>query len=103
MSDVAREAGVSMMTVSNVLNGRRRVGAPTRDRVLAVVAELGYEVNLTARHLRSGRTDTVALVVPSFHDYYSDLADQIAPIVEQAGRHLVVERTSANPRTRSSR
>lgn len=97
MSDVAREAGVSMMTVSNVLNERGRVGEPTRVRVLAAVKALGYEVNLTARHLRAGRTDTIALIVPSFHDYFGEVADQIAPLVEADGRHLVLERTSANP------
>lgn len=99
MSDVAREAGVSMMTVSNVLTGRKRVGEPTRDRVLAAVESLGYEVNLTARHLRAGRTDTVALIVPSFHDYFGEVADRIAPLVEAGGRHLVVERTSADARS----
>jgi len=97
MADVAREAGVSIMTVSNVLNERKRVGAPTRTRVLAAMESLGYEVNLTARHLRAGRTDTVALIVPSFHDYFGEVADQIAPLVEAEGRHLVLERTSANP------
>ncbi len=97
MADVAREAGVSIMTVSNVLNERKRVGAPTRTRVLAAVQSLGYEVNLTARHLRAGRTDTVALIVPSFHDYFGEVADEIAPLVEAEGRHLVLERTSANP------
>lgn len=96
MSDVAREAGVSVMTVSNVLNERLPVGAPTRARVLAAVEALGYEVNLTARHLRAGRTDTVALIVPSFHDYFGEVADQIAPLVEAQGRHLVLERTSAS-------
>lgn len=96
MSDVAREAGVSVMTVSNVLNERLPVGAPTRARVLAAVEALGYEVNLTARHLRAGRTDTVALIVPSFHDYFGEVADQIAPLVEADGRHLVLERTSAS-------
>jgi DNA-binding LacI/PurR family transcriptional regulator len=99
ISDVAREAGVSMMTVSNVLNGHRRVVAHTRDRVLTAIEKLGYEVNLTARHLRSGRTDTVALIVPGFHDYYGDVADRIAPLVEAGGRHLVLERTGASPRS----
>lgn len=97
MSDVAREAGVSTMTVSNVLNGHRRVVPPTRDRVMTAIEKLGYEVNLTARHLRSGRTDTIALIVPSFHDYFSEVADRIAPIVEASGRHLVLERTGARP------
>lgn len=97
MADVAREAGVSIMTVSNVLNERKRVGTPTRTRVLAAMESLGYEVNLTARYLRAGRTDTVALIVPSFHDYFGEVADEIAPMIEAEGRHLVLERTSANP------
>jgi DNA-binding LacI/PurR family transcriptional regulator len=96
MADVAREAGVSVMTVSNVVNERVPVGEPTRSRVMAAVEALGYEVNLTARNLRSGRTDTVAFVVPSFHDYFGELADQVAPLIEAEGRHLVLERTSAN-------
>ena len=96
MSDVARAAGVSTMTVSNVLNERRPVGAPTRERVLAAVESLGYQVNLTARNLRAGRTGTVALIVPSFFDYYSELADAVAREVEARGRHLVLERTTAS-------
>jgi DNA-binding LacI/PurR family transcriptional regulator len=97
MADVAREAGVSVMTVSNVLNERLPVNEPTRARVMAAVEALGYEVNLTARHLRAGRTDTVAFIVPSFHDYFGEVADKIAPLIEADGRHLVLERTSASP------
>jgi len=96
MSDVARAAGVSAMTVSNVLTGRRRVGASTRARVEAAATELGYELNLTARHLRAGRTDTVALVVPHFdHPYFGELAARLARRLDDAGRHLVVEQTDA--------
>jgi DNA-binding LacI/PurR family transcriptional regulator len=95
MADVAREAGVSAMTVSNVINDRVPVGEPTRARVLAAIDALGYEVNLTARHLRAGRTETVAFVVPSFHDYFGEVADEIAPLIESGGRHLVLERTGA--------
>ena len=85
MADVAREAGVSAMTVSNVLNERLPVGEPTRARVMAAVEALGYEVNLTARHLRAGRTDTVAFIVPGFHDYFGEVADKIAPLIEAGG------------------
>ncbi|WP_425955621.1 LacI family DNA-binding transcriptional regulator [Xylanimonas sp. McL0601] len=97
MADVAREAGVSVMTVSNVLNERLPVGGPTRARVMAAVEALGYEVNLTARHLRAGRTDTVAFIAPSFHDYFGEVSDKLALLIEAEGRHLVLERTSASP------
>jgi DNA-binding LacI/PurR family transcriptional regulator len=97
MSDVARAAGVSVMTVSNVLAGRKRVSDETRRRVLRAVAELDYEVNLTARHLRAGRTDTIALVVPGFdHPYFAELATRIADRLAASGRHLVVERGGAS-------
>lgn len=49
MSDVALEAGVSKMTVSNVINGRPGASEDTRARVLEAVARLGYRVNATAR------------------------------------------------------
>lgn len=97
MSDVARQAGVSVMTVSNVVNGRPRVSAETRLRVLDVIADLGYEVNLNARRLRAGRTDTVALIVPGFdHVYFGDLAARLARSLEASGRHLVVEQGGAS-------
>ncbi|WP_230685045.1 LacI family DNA-binding transcriptional regulator [Cellulomonas sp. JZ18] len=97
MSDVARLAGVSKMTVSNVLNDRPRVGDETRRRVLAAVDELGYEINLTARRLRAGRVDTVALIVPRFdHMYFAELAACFAVEVARHDRHLVVAQSGAS-------
>ena len=55
MVDVARLAGVSVKTVSNVLNGYPYIRETTRQRVLAAIEELGYQVNMTARSLRSAR------------------------------------------------
>lgn len=97
MVDVAREAGVSAMTVSNVINGRPGVSAETRIRVLATVSRLGYQVNLSARHLRSGQTAAVALIVPDIdRPYYGQLASRIGRNLERHGRHLVVERTGGD-------
>lgn len=95
MSDVARAAGVSPMTVSNVINHRPNVGESTRVRVREVIAELGYQVNLTARHLRAGRTDSIALVAPNFNGYFGELADNLSGLLLESGRHLVVEGTFA--------
>lgn len=97
MSEVARAAGVSVMTVSNVLNDRSNVGADTRLRVLEVVDELGYEINLTARRLRSGRTGTIGLIVPQFElHYYGELASRISEALAPEGMHLVVEQSGAS-------
>jgi DNA-binding LacI/PurR family transcriptional regulator len=98
MTDVARRAGVSAMTVSNVINGRsQRVSEPTRQRVLATIAELGYQVNMTARSLRMGRTGVVGLAVPGFEPgYYAELAERLADRFDAHGLRLVVERTGAS-------
>jgi DNA-binding LacI/PurR family transcriptional regulator len=68
--EVARHAGVSLQTVSNVLNGRvSQMGPKTRERVERAIADLGYQPNAQARGLRSQRTDTVAYLTvdPATH------------------------------------
>lgn len=97
LKDVARASGVSVMTVSNVINGVPRVGAATRQRVLDAIDDLGYEVNLTARQLRAGRSGTVALVVPRIdHPYFGELAARFTELLRPSGRHLVLEQTGAS-------
>lgn len=64
MADVARTAGVSASTVSNVLNRPDLVAPATRERVLAAIDELQYVPNEPARHLRSGTARSVGLIVP---------------------------------------
>lgn len=65
IKDVARAAGVSITTVSHALNGKGRVRKETRDRVLAEARRLGYSPNRRARGLRSGRSHSLSLVLPS--------------------------------------
>lgn len=83
--DVAEAAGVSPTTVSDSLNGKGRIDDRTREHVAAVAARLGYQANRSARGLRSGRTTTLALVLPRAAarprdeemlgiDYYMELA-----------------------------
>lgn len=97
LKDVARAAGVSVMTVSNVVNDRPRVGAETRARVLDAIQSLGYEVNLTARRLRAGRSGTVALVVPRVdHPYFGQLGALLTAALRRTGRHLVIEQSNAS-------
>jgi DNA-binding LacI/PurR family transcriptional regulator len=97
LKDVARASGVSVMTVSNVINGVPRVGPRTRERVLGAIADLGYEVNLTARRLRSGTSGTVALVVPrADHPYFGELAAALTTALHDIGLHLVIEQSGAS-------
>ena len=70
ISDVAKRAGVSAMTVSRVVNGTGHTSAQTRARVEAAIEELGYVPNALARQLRSKRTKTIALVVADISNPY---------------------------------
>ncbi|MCL2464994.1 MAG: LacI family transcriptional regulator [Micrococcales bacterium] len=94
IQDVARAAGVSPMTVSNVLNEHNHVRPATRAKVLKSIDSLGYRVNIAARNLRAGRTGTIGFAVPDFDRAYS--AEQAARIVHAAqrrGLRVVVEET----------
>jgi LacI family transcriptional regulator len=70
ISDVAKRAGVSAMTVSRVVNGTGHTSAQTRARVEAAIDELGYVPNALARQLRSKRTKTIALLVSDISNPY---------------------------------
>lgn len=96
MHDVARAAGVSPMTVSNVINERPYVSNETKKRVLLAIDELGYRVNVAARNLRAGRTGTIGLSVPELdRPYYGELAARISRAAAVQGYRVSVEQTGA--------
>lgn len=64
IQDVAKTAGVSVSTVSRVLNGKLDVASNTQDRILAVIDELGFTTNLAARSMRSLKKNLVGLIMP---------------------------------------
>jgi len=68
--DIAQEAGVSVATVSRVLNARDHVAPATRELVTRIVRERGYVVNRSARNLQFGSTGLVGLLVPLVHPHY---------------------------------
>jgi len=91
IKEVARRAGVSLGTVSNVLNGKQTVAPQIRQRVLDVIEELGYVRNDSARHLRAGRSHTVAIVVLDVSNpFFTDMVKGAEEVVEAAGGMLVV-------------
>lgn len=73
MRDVARLAGVSTATVSRVLSSPDGVRAETRERVVSAIEKLGYEPNVSARNLRSNRTDTLIVVLPDINNPFFSL------------------------------
>lgn len=96
MGDVARLAGVSKMTVSNVINNRPGVSEPVRRRVMDVVRESGYRINVSARTLRSGRTGVLGLAVPHVKSsYFGLLAEHVIDEAAQRGFHIAIEQTGA--------
>lgn len=98
LTEVAQKAGVTAATVSNVLRGRGKVGAETRQRVLAIVEELQYRPNLTARALAEGRPQTVALVVSSIaNPFYPEFALAVEQAVRKLGYFLLVCNTNDDP------
>ena len=64
IQDVAKTAGVSVSTVSRVLNGRVDVASETQERILLVIDDLGYTTNLAARSMRSQKKNLVGLIMP---------------------------------------
>jgi DNA-binding LacI/PurR family transcriptional regulator len=101
LHDVARHAGVSIKTVSNVVNDLGRVSAATRERVLASIAQLDYRPNLSARSLRSGRTGVIGLAIPELSlAYFAQLADAVIEEAEQRGLVVLIEQTRGGDRAR---
>ena len=97
LQDVAAHAGVSVRTVSNVVNDFRHVAPATRARVQASIDALGYRPNVAARTLRRGRTGLVSLVVPEIDSpYFADLAARTVRIAERAGWTVLIDQTDGD-------
>ena len=92
MHDVSRLAGVSIKTVSNVINDYPYVRDETRQRVLDAIATLGYTPNLSARSLRSGRTNVISLMIPDLRNaYFAELADSVMRAAAERGLSVLIE------------
>ncbi len=91
IKDVAREAGVSIATVSNALNGSDVVQPKTRDHVTEVARRLNYIPNMNGRQLRAARTHNIGLFVTSMTgSYYADMADSIHYLCRKYGYELQI-------------
>jgi DNA-binding LacI/PurR family transcriptional regulator len=98
MRDVAQRAGVSIATVSNVLNHPDVVAPLTRGRVLKAIAELGYIRNDSARQLRAGRSRQIAIVVLDLaNPFFTDVVSGTESAVEDQGVMVVVCNSRADP------
>jgi DNA-binding LacI/PurR family transcriptional regulator len=94
LRDVATRAGVSVKTVSNVVNGYVHVADATRTRVQAAIDELDYRPNLSARSLRGGRSGIIALALPDLRvPYFAELARAVVRYAEERGQTVLIDQT----------
>ncbi|RVX42656.1 LacI family transcriptional regulator [Nonomuraea polychroma] len=94
LKDVAEHAGVSVKTVSNVVNGYPHVSHDTRTKVEAAIAELAYRPNLSARNLRQGRSGVIALAVPDLSiPYFAELATRVIEAADRHGWTVLIDQT----------
>jgi LacI family transcriptional regulator len=98
MADVAREAGVSSMTVSRVINNKGHVSPETRARVREAIERLGYRPSGIARSLATRRTGTLGLVVPDVaNPFFADVARGVEQVAYQAGYNVFLCNTEEDP------
>lgn len=95
--DVAREASVSMATVSRVVNGNPNVKPTTRKRVLEAIDRLGYRPNAVARGLASKKTTTVGVIIPDISSiFFSELARGIEDIATMYKYNIILCNSDQN-------
>src|SRR5438034_477369 len=98
MKRVAAELGVSITTVSKVLNNQPDIGAATRARVLKKVDELGYRPNAVARSLTLRRTNTLGAVIPDLmHSFFVEIVAGLESIVSARGYALLLCSSGEDP------
>jgi DNA-binding LacI/PurR family transcriptional regulator len=97
MHDVASLAGVSIKTVSNVVNDYQYLKPETRQRVLDAIDKLGYRPNLSARGLRSGRTGVISLIIPDIRNaYFAELADEVIRAADAQKLSVIIEQSNGD-------
>ncbi|MEU6814915.1 LacI family DNA-binding transcriptional regulator [Streptomyces sp. NPDC046860] len=98
IKDVAAAAGVSVATVSRVLNAHPSVSAEARSRVLAAVAALGYRPNAVARSLRTDQTHALGLVIGDvLNPYFTELARSVEEAARDLGYSVIIGNADERP------
>jgi LacI family transcriptional regulator len=91
IKDIARLANVTPATVSMALNNRPRIGAETRQRILAIARDIGYQPDFIARSLRHRHTNTIGLMIKNIADpFYPQLAWGIGQAAQARGYNLIL-------------
>lgn len=95
IKDIAEIAGVSVATVSRVINDNGRFSAETRKKVLKVIEETGYKMNYSAKNLRMNKSFTIGILVPDISNYFfSDVVQRLEEILFAKGYSTIICNTS---------
>ena len=98
LADVAREAGVSMQTVSRVINEKGEVSAETRQRILKAIEQLGYRPNSIARGLALNKTLALGLIVPDItNPFFPEIVQGAEEVALEHGYTIVLGNTNESP------
>src|SRR5688572_20238737 len=98
LADIARELGVSRMTVSRAINNHPLINAETRSRVLEVARRMNYQPNQHARALATNRSYLIGIIVPDLMNlYFAEVARSIESITRPAGFQLLICSTDEDP------
>ena len=98
IKDVAREASVSVATVSRALNGHENVAAGVRQLVVETASRLRYQPHAAARSLSSRRTQTIGVVLPDLYgEFFSELIRGVDVVARTRGQHLLVSSYHGHP------
>lgn len=98
IEDVAREAGVSLMTVSRVINNTGRISEQTRRHVYSVIEKLGYRPNRAARTLVTRQSHLVAFVVPDItNPYFAEIFQGVEDVLREEDYNVLVANTNESP------
>lgn len=98
LKDIARDLGVSLITVSKAVRGMEDISEETRRRVLQRMAELNYRPNMMARGLASGKTFIVGLVVPDLlHPFFAEFAKSLNGVLRKNNYGLILTSSEEDP------
>jgi LacI family transcriptional regulator len=98
MKDIARDLGLSTVTISKVLRGHADISEKTRKRVLKRMEELNYQPNLAARALITGHSSTIGLVVPDLlHPFFAQVAKAVSAQIRDSGYSLIITSSEEDP------
>ena len=98
MKDIARDLGVSVVTVSKVLRNHSDIGEQTRKRVLQRMKEVNYQPNPAARTLITGRTNLIGLIVPDLvHPFFAQVAKGISAKLRTQEYSLIISSSEDDP------